>query len=227
VTCSRAAARRSLAVCGLLALAAAAIAAFASELGAGLPLGLALANLREVDPGRFYRSGQLGPEQLREAIEALGLRTVINLRGYDQRPEWHVAETAVARAAGVAHHDVHLSARHLPRPREVARLLALYREAERPILVHCDSGADRAGEASALYAMEHMGWSAEQALGLLTLRYRHLAWLRPAKREFVGRYRGEAWLLRDYDPCGPDWEGSERPEICAAPLDSSPAAVGG
>ena len=128
------AAGRLLVACALLALGLAGFTGYASELRGDRSLGLALANLREVDPGRFYRAGQLSPDQLREAIATLGLRTVINLRGYDQSPAWHAAETAVARAAGVAHHDVHLSARDLPRPREVARLLDLYRSAERPIM---------------------------------------------------------------------------------------------
>lgn len=212
----------------MLALGLAALLlGYASEPRTDRSLGLVLANLREVDPGRFYRAGQLDAEELREAIATLGLRTLINLRGYDQSSDWYAAETAVARAAGVAHHDVHLSARSLPRPREVARLLDLYRSAERPILVHCESGADRAGEASALYAIEYMGQSPEQALEMLTLRYRHLALARPAKREFIGRYRGEAWVRHAYDPCGPDWEDSQRPEICAAPLPSPAAPVGG
>jgi uncharacterized protein (TIGR01244 family) len=217
----------ALAGCAGLALGLAGFSVWSSELRADRSVALALANLREVDPGRFYRAGQLDAGELREAIAALGLRTVINLRGYDQSSDWYAAETAVTRAAGVAHHDVHLSARSLPRPREVARLLDLYRSAERPILVHCDSGADRAGEASALYAIEYMGETPQQALEMLTLRYRHLAWLRPAKRAFIERYRGEAWVRHDYDPCGPDWEGSSRPEICAAPLHSPVAPVGG
>ena len=212
------AAAASLAAFALAALALAALFyACASEPRAQRSLGLVLANLREVDPGRFYRAGQLDAGELREAIETLGLRTLINLRGYDQTQDWYAAETAVARAAGVAHHDVHLSATSLPRPREVVRLLELYRAAERPILVHCESGSDRSGVASALYQIEYMGRSPQQALEMLSLRYRHLAPTRRAVRHFIETYRGEAWVRSDYDPCGPEFEGYERPEICGAP----------
>jgi len=205
----------SLAGLALAVLGAAALLyGFASERRPQRSLGLVLANLREVDPGRFYRSGQLDPERLREAIAELGLRTVINLRGYDQTPDWYAAETAVAREAGLAFHDVHLSARSLPRPREVARLLELYRAAERPILVHCESGSDRSGVAAALYQIEYMGRSPQQALEMLSLRYRHFAPTRRAVRRFVETYRGEAWVRSGYDPCGPDYEGYDRPEIC-------------
>ena len=37
-------------------------------------------NLREVEPGKFYRSGQLSDAQLRSTIDAFGIKTIINLR---------------------------------------------------------------------------------------------------------------------------------------------------
>jgi protein tyrosine/serine phosphatase len=225
--------RAALAAASCLVFAAA-LALWASEPRSDLGLGPVLANLREVDPGRFYRAGQLDADELRATLEAVGIRTIINLRGYDTTPAWYAAEKAVARESGVAHFDVHLSGRHLPRPWEVLRLLDLYRRAERPILVHCESGADRAGEAAALYQIEYMGRTPEQALEMLTLRYRHFAWTRPAKRHFVSRYRGEAWVRNEYDPCAPEYADFHPPRYCAegegrsaaAPLHSPPAPAG-
>lgn len=177
---------------------------FASEPRAGLLAPTLLGNLREVDPGRFYRSGQLSGSQLRETIDTLGIRTIINLRGHSTHHDWYQEEASVAAEADVPLHNIHLSSRSLPHREEISDLLDLYRSVQRPILVHCDGGADRAGEASALYQIEYMGKSRAEALEMLTLRYRHLFWWKPAKRYFIERYRGEDWLLNEYDPCSDD-----------------------
>lgn len=209
---------------GAFAAMAGAFYGFASEPHAELGLVAELHNVREVDPGRFYRSGQLPPEALREVTEAFGIRTVVNLRGYaNARSDWHRDELATARDLRLAHYDVHLSADALPRKVEVLRLLRIYRKAERPLLVHCLGGADRAGEASALYEIEYMGRTAEQALEMLSARFRHLEWLRPAKRAFVRAYRGEQWVRDHYDPCASGWGDLHRPGNCDEPQTTASA----
>jgi protein tyrosine/serine phosphatase len=167
-----------------------------------LPLAIELRNFHEVDPGRFYRSGQLSAEQLGEAIRELGIRSVVNLRGAPRHEEaWHREQVAAVRRSGARHYDVRLSARRIPHRSELLRLLGVFQRAERPILVHCGDGADRAGEAAAIYAIDHMGFSNEQALRQLTLSYLHFSWWRPAKRYFVSRYRGARWAWDAYFPC--------------------------
>jgi hypothetical protein len=42
--------------------------------------------LREVAPGRLYRSGQMTEQGLREAIEKYGIKTVINLQHENPDP---------------------------------------------------------------------------------------------------------------------------------------------
>ncbi len=80
--------------------------------------------------------------------------------------------------------------------------------------MHCDGGADRAGEASAIYQIEYMGKSRAEALEMLTLRYRHLSWLKPAKRYFIERYRGEDWLRNEYNPCSDEYEYYDKVKYC-------------
>ena len=200
----------------LLLLAASLLAffGFASEPRVGLLAPTLFGNLREVDPGRFYRSGQLSDSQLLQTIEVLGIRTIINLRGHSTYQDWYQAEAAVAAEKDVSLHNIHLSSRGLPHRREIADLLDLYRTAERPILVHCDGGADRAGEAAAIYQIEYMGKSQAEALEMLTFRYRHLSWWKPAKRYFMERYLGEEWLRNDYDPCSDEYEYYDRVKYC-------------
>jgi protein tyrosine/serine phosphatase len=171
-------------------------------------------NFREVDPGRLYRSGQLSGDEFRQVIDQYGIKTIINLRGATPRSDWYREEVAAVREKGVRLIDIAFSSGRIPHPRRLIVLLDAYRDAERPILVHCQSGADRAGEASAIYQIEYMGKSKEEALEMLTLRHLHLGWRRPAMRYFIGRYQGEEWVRNAYDPCEPDYEYYDKEKYC-------------
>lgn len=190
---------------------------------AALTLGLSISavaavywsgNLREVDPGKFYRSGQLSADQLREAIDSLGIKTLINLRGVSPHSRWYRDELAVAHEKGVQLISLRFGADRLPHRSDLIGLLDAFRYAERPILVHCFSGTDRSGEASAIYQMEYMGRTKQQALEMLSPRYFHISWLRPAKRYFIERYQGEEWARTRYDPCDPGYEYYDRQMYC-------------
>lgn len=195
----------------LVAAAVAIVTAAPRERTSRLSLWTELQNFREVDPGRFYRSGQLSGEQLAEVIDELGIKSVVNLRGApNEAVAWHREEIETARRHGARHYDVRLSARSVPHRSELMRLLDIYRDAERPILVHCEDGADRAGEAAAIYQIDHMDRSAEEALEMLTPRFLHFGWFRPAARYFVSRYRGARWARRSYDPCRLEYYDVER-----------------
>jgi protein tyrosine phosphatase (PTP) superfamily phosphohydrolase (DUF442 family) len=180
----------------------------------GLGLALSWTNLREVDPGRFYRSGQLNSAQLQGAIDELGIRTVINLRGRGDDEPWYREESEVARNNGVQLVDVLFRSKRLPHRADLIALLDAYRDAERPILVHCYSGADRAGQASAIYQMEYMGRPKSEALEMLSLRFGHFSWLKPAMHYFVEVYEGEAWARREYDPCRAGYRHYNRALFC-------------
>lgn len=180
----------------------------------GLGIARSWTNFREVDEGRFYRSGQLSDAQLMRVIDEYQIRTIINLRGEDLGDEWYQRERAVARERGVALIDVDLRAYRLPHKAELIRLLDAYRDAERPILVHCFSGADRAGQASAIYQLEYMGASKQEALEMVSWRFLHLSLLRPAMRYFIERYRDEQWARSSYDPCRTDYRYYDREKFC-------------
>jgi len=158
-----------------------------------------------VDPGDLYRSGQLDGAQLEEAIERYRIRTIINLRGENPGKAWYDEERAVAEAHGVTLVDIGMSARRLPHRDDLVRLLDAFHEAERPILVHCYGGVDRTGEACAIYSMEHLGESREEALRQLSFCFGHLPFIYPAKRYFIGLWEGEEWARSEYDPCSGEY----------------------
>ena len=155
----------------------------------------------EVEAGRFYRSGQLSRRDLKKTIQDHGIRTVINLRGAQPLKRWYAKEVRLCEWLGVEHHSVDLSSRHIPDRDELVTLLKLFREAPKPILVHCHGGSDRTGLAAALWAMEYMGWGRRHARKqMLSPYFFHFPVFKPAMHYFIRIYDGEDWAENEYDP---------------------------
>lgn len=163
-------------------------------------------NLAEVVPGKLYRSNHPTPGRLAAATRRLGLRTLINLRG--QRPcgSDALSRDAAARL-GLAHVDLAFESRGAPHRDRVLHFAELYRSIETPALLHCKSGADRAGLASGLAILLEGGTAAE-ALGQLSWRFGHFNRSRTGVLDaFFIRYARDAegrlpfldWVRGEYD----------------------------
>ncbi len=157
-------------------------------------------NFHEVDPGRFYRSAQLTPEELSEKIEAYGIKTVISLRGAPQQAYWYQPEVELLHRKGVVFKAYGLDVDTFPTKEQLTGLLDDFDHAPKPILIHCRSGADRTGMVSALYAFDKMGQSREDALRQLAFKYWHVELFHPAMDDFIRAYDGREWA-RDYQRC--------------------------
>ena len=114
-------------------------------------IGLFNSNFREVTPGKCYRSAQLKPEALKEAIASHGLKSVLNLRGERKNEEWYKGEMAVCEAAKIDHADINIGLGQLPKPETLKQLVEKLEAGPYPMLMHCRSGADRSGLAGAFY----------------------------------------------------------------------------
>jgi len=127
-------------------------------------------NLHQVADG-VWRSGQPTPGRL-HAFARRGGRSVVSLRGgrgFGSLP----LELAACRKAGLTYHNLELRARNLPSREELRAVALLFQTIEPPILLHCQSGADRAGMASALYLMLAEDRPVTEARRQLALRYGH------------------------------------------------------
>lgn len=184
------------------------------------------ANLHEIDAGKAYRSAQLDEGELRAVISGQGIRTIINLRGANPGSDWFDAESRVAQETGVKMVNIPMSAGRLPTRADLIALLDAFQTVERPFLVHCRAGADRTGEAMAIYQMEYMGKSRDEALEMLTLKYLHLDLGAPAKRYFIRDiYRGEAWARAEYEPCRATYDYFDRASLCSGNPAADPNAA--
>jgi len=129
-------------------------------------------------PGGLYRSNQPSPSKLRWYHQKYGIRTVINLRGGDSdNPSWQL-EKEMCDQLGVKLVDLKLFSRSYPYPEDIRLVKETVLMIEYPALVHCKSGADRAGLFSVLYRIFRIGEPVEKAVSELGLRYGHLKWAR-------------------------------------------------
>ncbi len=154
----------------------------------------ALDNFHEVLPGVLYRSGQLSGSSLDAYAHVNGLRTIINLRGPNPDERWYREELAASQRDGLLHVDLPIDSL-FPTKEELAELVKILKTAPRPILVHCQSGIDRTGIASALACLLLDDTSsADKALEQLSWQYGSLPWRksRESKRDFLLAYA--AWL---------------------------------
>lgn len=120
------------------------------------------ANLREVDPGAYYRSGQMNRAVLNVTIDVYNIKTVVNLRGESPEERWYRGETTVCAKQGVGHYDLDWTMRRPPEPESLQAFVTIVTGAEQPMLVHCQGGVHRAAVAAACYRLMQ-GDSVEEA----------------------------------------------------------------
>ena len=111
-------------------------------------------NEHEVDGG-VWRSNQPDPGTIRR-LAGQGFKAILNLRGATEYGSY-LLEREACRAAGIELVDFKLTSRTLPSREEILALDAIFARLPRPFLMHCKSGADRAGFAAALYLMLQQG----------------------------------------------------------------------
>ena len=164
-------------------------------------------NTHKVSP-RMYRSSQPAPFQIKRLAD-MGIKTIINLRGKRDCGSYLLQKEACARH-GIAMIDFPVSSRDAPRKTDLRNLKEIFDRIEYPALMHCKSGADRAGIAAALYLALAENRPIEEAAEQLHLRFGHV---RHAKTgildHFFDTYRKRnaerpvdflIWSETDYDP---------------------------
>jgi hypothetical protein len=130
-------------------------------------------NFGVVDPGRVYRSAQ--PDRgFAKLLRSKQLGSVLNLRGGSPDDPWYSQEVRLTRQFGVDFYDFPMNATRRPSRAELLVLLDLFRRCRYPLLIHCKSGSDRTGLASALYLMAVKGVGPEKASAEFSLDYGHV-----------------------------------------------------
>ena len=120
----------------------------------------------------LVRTNQPWPHQLAE-WKRHGIKTVINLRGgFDA--SFHALEKDACRRLGLTMVDFTITSREVPSRARVHGAKELFETIEYPALMHCKSGADRAGIMSVFYMHFRKGVPIREAMDQLHIRYLHV-----------------------------------------------------
>lgn len=119
-----------------------------------------------------WRSAQPAPHHVSRFARA-GIRTIVNLRGERQCGSYWLEQKACERH-GIKLVNFQIRSRAAPTREELEGAKRLFDEIEYPMLMHCKSGADRAGLMSVLYRFLREGVPLTEAKKELSLRYGHI-----------------------------------------------------
>jgi len=140
--------------------------------------------------------------------KARGIKAVLNLRGPKQTPGFLLEQESCA-ALGLDLVSVALAARKPAPKADLLDLFEAFDRIARPFLMHCKSGADRAGLAAALYVLDQ-GGDVAAARAQLSLRFLHLKFTKTGVQDhmldlFEARQAKAPigirdWVRDEYDP---------------------------
>lgn len=157
---------------------------------------------------QFWRAAQPSPGQVAQIAQS-GVRTIVNLRGGREHGSWPLERDACA-AHGITLTEFVVRSREAPSKETILSAKEFFDKLEYPVLVHCKSGADRAGFMSALYLILHEGLTVSEAANQLAFRYGHFRFAKTGILDaFFDLYQRDgaskgkdflAWVREDYDP---------------------------
>ncbi len=118
-----------------------------------------LPNLVKIN-ANFYRGGQPTESGVKD-LAKLGVKTIINLRGSNEKTE---REELWAKNAGLRFINVSLNNWTRPDKSKIDDIVKLVLASEnQPVFVHCKRGSDRTGTVVAVYRITQEGWDAKRA----------------------------------------------------------------
>jgi protein tyrosine/serine phosphatase len=129
----------------------------------------------EVKRGVLYRSGQLSPDQLTDAVKRYNIRTIINLQwpGIEMQ-----GERGLAGRLGVDFVNLPMPGDGLGEEWQFREILKIIDDPQRrPVLVHCARGTCRTGAAVAIYRFERDGWMIEDVATEMRRQTYRYGWL--------------------------------------------------
>jgi len=152
-----------------------ALIAFAAVAGGFYAHMLWTTNFHPVIAGELYRSSQPSPAMIADLQKQYGIKTIINLRGDNTGHHWYDKEVTEAKQLDINHIDFRMSSNKELTEAQAAQLVEIMRDAPKPILIHCQAGADRTGLASALYLAAIAKTGEAAAAGQMSILYGHVS----------------------------------------------------
>lgn len=156
-----------------------------------------------------WRSAQPWPHQIRYYATAKGIKTIVNLRGERDCGSFRL-EKGACEKHGIRLVNFKMRSGMPPDSALLHGFKDYFNALERPILIHCKSGADRAGIAAALYLLLNEDRPVEDALDQLNIRFGHFKHAKTGVLDhFLETYQADNtkepiafldWVDAKYDP---------------------------
>ncbi len=135
-------------------------------------LRLRFRNMHQIS-NEMWRTNQPSPKQIAEHASERGIKTILNLRGASPKG-YYLLEKEACAEHGVELVDYQMYSRDTPTVEKVLGARDLFDSIAYPALMHCKSGADRAGIMAVLYMHFRQGQPIEQAIEQLSFKYLHV-----------------------------------------------------
>jgi len=154
-----------------------------------------------------YRASQPSPSNLRYYKDK-GIKAVLNLRGFTQQ-SYALFEEDSCKKLGLELISVPLSSSFAPQSEKLLEIIGIMEEIPKPFVLHCKSGADRAGLVSAIYLIVQKKLSVAEAKKQLSFKYLHLDFTKTGILDYILNVFDERlkienidfidWLKKEYD----------------------------
>jgi protein tyrosine/serine phosphatase len=148
-----------------------------------------------------YRANQPSPAHLKSYRDK-GIKAVLNLRGFAQQ-SYALFEEDSCKKLGLELISVPLSSSSAPQPEKLLEIIGIIEKIPKPFVLHCKSGADRAGLVSALYLIVIEKLSVAEAKKQLSFKYLHLDFTKTGILDYIFDVFSERLKIEDIDFC--DW----------------------
>ena len=164
-------------------------------------------NFHKIDDN-VYRSNMPTPRRIKNYSD-IGIKTIVNLRGVRKDGGW-LLENEACEKHNIKLIDFRARSRAAPEKEMIFSADKLFQSIEYPVLIHCKSGADRAGIMCALYQLTYGKKIPSIAKLQLSWKFLHIKWAKTGVlgsfvEEFQTEYEKDNikfidWVKENYDP---------------------------
>ncbi len=144
-----------------------------------------------------FRASQPSPSHLK-SYKNKGIKAILNLRGFSQQ-SYALFEEDSCKKLGLELISVPLSSSSAPQPEKLLEIIGIMEKIPKPFVLHCKSGADRAGLISAIYLIVQKKFSVAEAKKQLSFKYLHLDFTKTGILDYIFCVFGERLKIENID----------------------------
>jgi protein tyrosine phosphatase (PTP) superfamily phosphohydrolase (DUF442 family) len=122
-----------------------------------------------------FRSNHPSPAFIKKINHEYAIKTIISMRRADSTGQYRLEKKSCDQL-GITLINHPMSSRSFPDVENILKAKKILETAEYPILIHCKSGADRAGMMSVFYKHFILQQPIQEALSELSMKYGHFRW---------------------------------------------------